>query len=182
MHQNRVYSVFRGDGVMMKVSRQAVILELISSVDVASQEQLRELLRARGIDTTQATLSRDIRDLGLVKAAADGAYRLASRRPGGPAPEAAARRAIDEYLRSFEQVEQLLVLKTDPGQAQALAIALDRSGLPDVVGTIAGDDTILVICRSASHASTFAARLGSTAAGAHPPVQLARVSIGLPTA
>jgi len=167
---------------MMKVNRQTVILELIASRDVTSQEQLRELLRARGIETTQATLSRDIRDLGLVKAAADGAYRLASRRSAGPDPAAAAKRAIDEYLRSFEQVEQLLVLKTDPGQAQALAIALDRSGLPDVVGTIAGDDTILVICRSASHAAGFAAQLRTAAVGALAPVQVARVSIGLPSA
>ena len=166
---------------MMKVSRQSAILELIASVDVTSQEQLRELLRARGIEATQATLSRDIRDLGLVKAAADGAYRLTSRRSTVSDPEAAARRAIDEYLRSFEQVEQLLVLKTDPGQAQALAIALDRSGLPDVVGTIAGDDTILVICRSAAHASTFAAGLRGEAAGTARPVQVSRVSIGLPT-
>ncbi len=65
----------------------------------------------------------------------------------------------------FEQVEQLLVLKTDPGQAQALAIALDRSGLPDVVGTIAGDDTILVICRSAAHAAAFADRLTGSRPG-----------------
>src|SRR3954469_23798936 len=164
---------------MMKGSRQSVILELVASLDVTSQEQLRELLRARGIETTQATLSRDVRDLGLVKAAADGAYRLASRRSAGTDPEAAAKRAIDEYLRSFEQVEQLLVLKTDPGQAQALAIALDRSGLPDVVGTIAGDDTILVICRSASHASAFAARLRGQAP-TPLPVRVDRVSMGLP--
>jgi transcriptional regulator of arginine metabolism len=144
----------------MKASRQAVILELIAERDVTSQEQLRSLLKSRGIETTQATLSRDIRDLGLVKAAADGAYRLSQGRPAEPHREGAVRRAIDEYLRSFEQVEQLLVLKTDPGQAQALAIALDRSSLPDVVGTIAGDDTILVICRSASHASAFGERLG----------------------
>jgi transcriptional regulator of arginine metabolism len=146
----------------MKASRQAVILELIAGSDVTSQEQLRALLKARGIETTQATLSRDIRDLGLVKAAADGAYRLSLRRPPEAEREGAVRRAIDEYLRSFEQVEQLLVLKTDPGQAQALAIALDRSGLPDVVGTIAGDDTILVICRSAAHAGAFAERLAGT--------------------
>ena len=100
----------------MKGSRQSVILELVASVDVTSQEQLRELLRARAIEATQATLSRDIRDLGLVKAAADGAYRLPARRATGPDPAAAAKRAIEEYLRGFEQVEQLLVLKTDPGR------------------------------------------------------------------
>ena len=146
----------------MKARRQAVILDVITERDVTSQEQLRALLKGRGIDTTQATLSRDIRDLGLVKAAADGAYRVSVARPPGADRDGAVRRALDEYLRSFEQVEQLMVLKTDPGQAQALAIALDRSGLADVVGTIAGDDTILVICRSAAHASAFGERLAGS--------------------
>jgi transcriptional regulator of arginine metabolism len=146
----------------MKASRQALILELIASVDVTSQEQLRELLRARGLEATQATLSRDIRDLGLVKAAADGAYRVSAPRVVAVDPETRIKRAIDEYLRTFDQVEQLLVLKTDPGQAQALAVAIDRSGVPEVVGTIAGDDTILVICRSAAHASSFASRLSGS--------------------
>jgi transcriptional regulator of arginine metabolism len=139
----------------MKASRQAAIVDLIAERDVTSQEQLRELLKARGIETTPATLSREFRDLGLVKSAAVGAYRLSRARPAEVDPAAAVRRAVEEYLRSFEQVEQLLVLKTDPGQAQALAIVLDRSGLSDVVGTIAGDDTILVICRSTTHATAF---------------------------
>jgi transcriptional regulator of arginine metabolism len=69
------------------------------------------------------------------------------------------RRAVPEYLRRQERVDQLVVLKTDPGQAQSLAVALDRSRLPEIVGTIAGDDTILVICRSAAEAESFAARL-----------------------
>lgn len=149
----------------MKARRQTAILDLIAERDVTSQEQLRELLKSRGFGATQATLSRDIRDLGLVKSAADGAYRLSPVRPAELDPEGAVRRAIDEYLRAFEQVEQLLVLKTNPGQAQALAIVLDRSGLPDVVGTIAGDDTILVICRSAAHAAAFADRLTGSRPG-----------------
>jgi transcriptional regulator of arginine metabolism len=145
----------------MKSRRQAAILELVSQQEVTSQEQLRALLRGRGIETTQATLSRDIRDLGLFKAAADGAYRLgAPPRTSATELEGTVRRAVGEYLRTFEQVQQLMVLKTEAGQAQALAIVLDRSGLPDVVGTIAGDDTILVICRSVDHASAFAERLG----------------------
>ena len=139
----------------MKASRQSAILDLIAQRDITSQEQLRELLKAHGIETTQATLSRDIRDLGLVKSAADGAYRLSRARPAEVDPAGALRRAVEEYLRTFERVEQLVVLKTDPGQAQALAVELDRSGLPDVAGTIAGDDTILVICRSAAHATSF---------------------------
>ena len=146
----------------MKSSRQGVILELIGQQDVTSQEQLRALLRERGIETTQATLSRDIRDLRLVKSAAEGAYRRDVPRPHASVDsEGRVRRAVEEYLRSFERVDQLMVLKTDPGQAQALAIALDRSGLPEVVGTIGGDDTILVICRSAAHATAFAGRLGT---------------------
>ena len=85
-------------------------------------------------------------------------------------PDAAVRRAIEEYLRSYDAVEQLLVLKTDPGQAQALAITLDRSGPPEVVGTIAGDDTILVICRSSAQAAAFATRLDALRRPASPPV------------
>jgi transcriptional regulator of arginine metabolism len=145
--------------MQMKARRQPVILELVEREAITSQEQLREQLRARGIETTQATLSRDIRELGLVKRAADGAYRRAA--PESPAgdPEVTLRRAVEEYLRSLELVDQLLVLKTDPGQAQPLAIAIDRARLPGIAGTIGGDDTILVVCRSANDASTFMRRL-----------------------
>ena len=138
-----------------------MILDLVDREAISSQEQLRSRLRERGIEATQATLSRDIRDLGLIKRAVDGAYR----RPGFADMEAGAangngvRRAVEEYLRSHETVDQLLVMKTDPGQAQALAIAVDRARLPEIVGTIAGDDTILVICRSSAHAAALAKRL-----------------------
>jgi transcriptional regulator of arginine metabolism len=144
----------------MKALRQAAILELVEQEAITSQEQLRERLRRRGIEATQATLSRDIRDLRLVKRAADGAYRrgVASE---APEPDGAAglRRAVEEYLRRHETVEQLIVLKTDTGQAQPLAVAIDRARLPEIVGTIAGDDTILVICRSAAQAMALAQRL-----------------------
>ena len=140
--------------MVMKARRKAVVVELVEREAITSQEQLRERLRERGIEATQATLSRDIRDLGLVKRAADGAYR----RPGGREPwpadgEGALRRAVDEYLRTLEAVEQMVVLKTDPGQAQPLAVAIDRARLAEIAGTIAGDDTILVICRTATDAA-----------------------------
>jgi transcriptional regulator of arginine metabolism len=144
----------------MKSHRQAAILEIIEREAVTSQEQLRERLRARGVEATQATISRDVRDLGLIKRPADGAYR-----PGGPAvaPEidaaAGLRTAVDDYLRRHEVVEQLIVLRTDAGQAQPLAVAIDRAGVAEIVGTIAGDDTILVICRSAADAATLSSRL-----------------------
>ena len=145
----------------MKSYRQQLVSELVEQEAISSQEQLRERLRGRGIEVTQATLSRDIRDLGLVKRAGDGAYR----RPGaegstrGPGSEVALRRAVAEFLRRIEAVHQLVVLKTDPGQAQTLAIALDRAHMPDVVGTIGGDDTILVIFRGDRDAREFTERL-----------------------
>lgn len=145
----------------MKAFRKAAVLDVIDHEPIHSQEALRRTLKGRGFDVTQATLSRDIKELGLVKRASDGAYQ----RPGVPessryeAAEQALRRAVGEYLRSLTVVEQLIVLRTDPGQAQLLAIAIDRAALPDVAGTIAGDDTILVIGRSAKRAASVATRL-----------------------
>jgi transcriptional regulator of arginine metabolism len=147
----------------MKSHRQSLILEMVDGEAITSQEQLRERLRALGVETTQATLSRDIRDLGLVKRAADGAYRrpeTAHASRGGD-PGAGLKHAVAEYLRSGEAVDQLLVLKTDSGMAQPLAVAIDRARLNEIVGTIGGDDTILVICRSAADAAALDKKLGA---------------------
>jgi transcriptional regulator of arginine metabolism len=144
----------------MKALRQGAILEIVDREAITSQEQLRERLRGRGIEATQATLSRDIRDLGLIKRAADGAYRRSGAEPRPSSdPQAEFRTAVDDYLRRYDVVEQLIVLKTDTGQAQPLAVAIDRAGLAEIVGTIAGDDTILVICRSAPDAAGLSKRL-----------------------
>jgi transcriptional regulator of arginine metabolism len=132
----------------MKAFRQAQILELVEREDVHSQEDLRERLKKRGIATTQATVSRDIQEIGLVKRAADGAYARASQAAGPvAAPSDSLRRQISVLLRGAERVDQMLVLRTDPGQAQALGVAIDRARMKEVAGTVAGDDTILVICR-----------------------------------
>lgn len=144
----------------MKARRQAVILELVDLEALNSQEQLRRRLRQRGFDATQATISRDIADLGLVKRAGDGAYQ----RPGMEAtsPELARttlERAAAGFLRRVERVQQLVVLRTGRGQAQALAEALDRAQLTETVGTIAGDDTILVIARDSRRAAALVKRL-----------------------
>jgi transcriptional regulator of arginine metabolism len=137
-----------------------MILEIIDREAITSQEQLRERLRNLGIEATQATLSRDVRDLALIKRPADGAYRRAGAGLDPPAdPGAVLRTAVDDYLRRHEAVDQLIVLKTDTGQAQPLAVAIDRAGLSEIVGTIAGDDTILVICRSAPDAAVLSRRL-----------------------
>jgi transcriptional regulator of arginine metabolism len=144
----------------MKARRQAAILELIDSEPFHSQELLRRRLRHQGFDATQATISRDIRDLGLVKRSGDGAYQ----RPGAEThdPETALtalERAAAEFLRKVERVQQLVVIRTGVGQAQPLAIALDRAQLPESVGTIAGDDTILVIARGPRGAAALVKRL-----------------------
>lgn len=149
----------------MKSYRQSLVLELIDREPVSSQEQLRERLRERGIEVTQATLSRDIRDLGLVKRAGDGAYRRAAPGEAPVDPRLVLRRAVADFLRRIEPVQQLVVMRTDPGQAQPLAVALDRAQRADVVGTIGGDDTILVICRSDADAKRFTAEIEEWARG-----------------
>ena len=134
----------------MKHYRQSAILDLVSREAICSQDNLRHRLRARGFHATQATISRDTKELRLVKRATDGAYHKPGVPPGGDGgAEATVRRAVLEYLRRLDQVQQLIVLRTDPGQAQPLALAIDRAALPEVVGTVAGDDTILVITRHA---------------------------------
>jgi transcriptional regulator of arginine metabolism len=134
----------------MKRYRQSAILDLVSNDAICSQDALGRQLRARGFHATQATISRDIKELQLLKRASDGAYERPGAVDGGRGlADVALRRAIVEYLRRVDLVQQLLVLRTDPGQAQPLALAIDRAELPEVVGTVAGDDTILVITRHA---------------------------------
>jgi transcriptional regulator of arginine metabolism len=145
----------------MKAYRQSLVLELVDGEPVYSQEQLREQLKARGIDVTQATLSRDIRDLGLVKAAADGAYKRPQVGEAVVPADAGAvlKRVVAASLRKFEAVQQLVVLRTESAQAQPLAEAIDRARLPEVAGTISGDNTILVICRAEKDAQVFTRQL-----------------------
>jgi transcriptional regulator of arginine metabolism len=144
----------------MKPRRLAAIMDVVEHEPVRSQEQLRQRLAARGFVVTQATLSRDIKELNLVKRSSDGAYQAAgSDGAAAPSSMATLRRALAEYLAGAEPVQQLIVLRTGPGQAQPLSLAIDRARLPEVVGTIAGDDTILVVCRDARHAQAVARKL-----------------------
>ena len=145
---------------MTKTRRQTLILELVDHEQITSQDTLQRLLKTRGVAATQATISRDLKDLGLVKRAGDGAYG----RPGQDAasPEttmANLQRVAVRSLSRAARVEQLVVLRTPPGEAQHLALAIDRADLPEVVGTIAGDDTVLVITAGARRAVAFLALL-----------------------
>ena len=143
----------------MKARRQAVILELVDREALPSQERLRRRLHQRGFDATQATISRDIKELGLVKRAGDGAYqRSGAETPNPETALTALQRAVAGFLRSVERVQQLVIVRTGRGQAQALAEAIDRAQLPEEVGSIAGDDTILVIARGARGAAALVKR------------------------
>jgi transcriptional regulator of arginine metabolism len=151
----------------MKARRLTAIRELVEREAVHSQEELRQYLAARGFDVTQATLSRDIKELGLVKRASDGAYQPAGAEGATPAAAIVTlSRALGEFLLSVEGSQQLLVIKTGPGQAQLLGLAIDRARMPDVLGTIAGDDTILVICRDARCAQVARKTLEDMGSGA----------------
>jgi transcriptional regulator of arginine metabolism len=144
----------------MKARRQALILELVDRESLHSQEQLRKRLRQRGVEATQATISRDIKELGLVKSPGDGAYQPPGAEAGSSETSLSAlERTAAEFLRRVERVQQLVVIRTGAGHAQPLAAALDRAQLPEAVGTIAGDDTILVIARGSRAASALVRQL-----------------------
>jgi transcriptional regulator of arginine metabolism len=145
----------------MKAQRQSAILDAVERAEVRSQEQLRQLLSTRGFDVTQATLSRDIKELGLLKRSSDGAYQPsgAESRPSPASAVDALGRALSEYLLDIEPVQQLIVLKTGAGQAQLLALAIDKARLPEVAGTLAGDDTILIIAREPKSAQAVVKQL-----------------------
>ena len=144
----------------MKARRQAAILDLVDRDALHSQEQLRQRLHRRGFDATQATISRDIKELGLVKRSGDGAYQRLGAADASPAAALVAlEHAASAFLQRVEQVQQLVVIRTGVGQAQPLAIAIDRAQLSEAVGSIGGDDTILVIARDARRAASLTRRL-----------------------
>lgn len=138
---------------MTKSYRQGQILKLIRSRNVSTQEDLAVALKEVGVDATQVTLSRDIREMGLVKAA-DG-YRAL---PSQQRPEDLSAVAA-EFLRDVRIAQNQIVLRTAPGHASSLAVALDNSNWDEVVGTLAGDDTVLVVCPDASVAEIVRVRL-----------------------
>jgi transcriptional regulator of arginine metabolism len=138
---------------MTKSYRQGQILKLIRSRNISTQEDLAAALKEVGVDATQVTLSRDIREMGLVKAG-DGYRALpAQQRPEDLSAVAA------EFLRDVRMAQNQIVLRTAPGHASSLAVALDSANWAEVVGTLAGDDTVLVICPDASVAEIVRIRL-----------------------
>lgn len=142
-----------------KPERQGAILQLISAHDVASQEELRKLLENRGVSVTQATLSRDLRELGVVRVPGEHGARYA--RPETMAGEAipSLETLLPQLFSSVDGVGELIVLHTLASGAQPVSEAIDAAGWREVLGTVAGENTILVICRSAEARQEVTARL-----------------------
>jgi transcriptional regulator of arginine metabolism len=139
---------------MNKNYRQSQILKLIRASRLHTQEDLAKALRGIGVPATQVTLSRDIRELGLVKTA-DG-YTQGVPEAASSGPEVAA--LVAEFVEDIRIAQNLLVLRTPPGHANVVAVALDRADWPEITGTVAGDDTILVIAPDARVAEQLRAR------------------------
>ena len=135
---------------MQKKERHAAIVDLVRSRTVASQEELRALLKAQGWEVTQSTLSRDLRELRLARLPTAEGARYAFPDALSEDHRAALEDLLPQFFASCDGVAELLVLKTIPGGAQPIAEAIDAEGFSDVVGTIGGENTILVICRSAT--------------------------------
>jgi transcriptional regulator of arginine metabolism len=143
----------------VKPQRHAVILELVRERRVPSQEVLREMLGERGIDVAQATLSRDIRELGLVKVPEENGGSVYTLPADVTDPTPTLSRLLPSLYLGADGVGNLLVVKTMVGGAQPIAVGIDWEEWPEVVGTIAGDDTILVILRDAGHRQKVISRL-----------------------
>ena len=131
-----------------KTKRPQAILELVARERLASQGEIRERLAYLGIDATQSTISRDLEELGLARVHdADGTRYVSPDGSGSYGPMALLRHLLDEFALSFVRTDTGIVVRTSPGAAAALAEGIDRATLPQVAGTIAGDNTILVLGR-----------------------------------
>lgn len=141
-----------------KLQRQSTLLDILREERIPSQEVLRERLGARGMDVAQATLSRDLRELGVIKLPdEEGSYYTVPADVTDPTPTLT--RLLPALYLGAEGVGNLLVIKTLIGGAQPIAVAIDWEEWPEVLGTIAGDDTILLILRNTSHLRAVIARL-----------------------
>ena len=145
----------------LKERRQRAIADLIRGTALSSQEELAQRLGSLGFAVTQATISRDLDQMGAVKVRREGrtSYALPEAVRNGTSPRLAA--VFREWVRSVEPAGTMVVIRTPPGSAHLIGVALDNSDLAEIAGTICGDDTIFVACRSNVEAGALAAKLGS---------------------
>lgn len=133
----------------MKAERQRKILEIIRREPVETQEDLAAALKRTGFSVTQATVSRDIKEMGLIKvpgASATFRYAFTGELPSRSGEER-LRRLFRDAVVAIDSSENLVVVKTNPGEAQGVASAIDNAGLPEIIGTVGGDDTILIVVK-----------------------------------
>lgn len=145
-----------------KVQRQQTIARIIAEYDVTSQPMLLDLLEKEGIEATQATVSRDLEDLGAVKVRVrkgETAYAIPDFAPDRIAPQDQLRRVLSEWVAEVEYSDPMVVVRTPPGCAHVVASALDRSRLKGIIGTVAGDDTLLCVADAKFGAKRLAASL-----------------------
>ncbi len=141
----------------MKLQRQAAIIQLINDNEIKTQDELSEMLRAAGFSATQATISRDIKELRLIKVTShDGSAKYASPdKNNAKSYFTRLKNVFKESVIKIDQAQNLVVLKTITGMANAAAAAMDAMEIDKVVGTIAGDDTILIILKDSNDAAVF---------------------------
>ncbi len=164
-----------GSQKMGRTQRQHVVTRILAAHRVTSQEQLVELLAAEGVSSTQATVSRDLVDLGAIKVrAGDGesAYAIPEQPHAQRAPDDHLRRIFGDWVVEVNVTETIIVLRTPPGSAHVVGSALDRADLPEVAGTVSGDDTLFVVVADVDRpvtgpAAALAERLRDLA-GLHP--------------
>ena len=147
---------------LAKLQRQRRVARILETHAVTSQAQLVELLAGEGVVATQATISRDLVDLGAVKvrvAGGETVYAVPEQPEARVAPEDHLRRVLGEWVVEVGHSLNLVVLRTPPGSAHVVGSALDRSGMADVVGTVAGDDTVLVVATERAGGSKLARRI-----------------------
>lgn len=151
---------------MGKPQRQHRIARLLEEQAISSQGQIVEMLASEGVLATQATVSRDLEDLGAVKVRIPGgamAYAVPEHSKDAASPEDHLRRVMGEFVVDVAHSANLVVLRTTPGSAHVIGSALDRAGYPDVLGTVAGDDTLILVCGETAGGAAVAARLAALA-------------------
>jgi transcriptional regulator of arginine metabolism len=151
---------------LTKAQRQHKVAQLIEDHDVTSQAELVRLLAEQGVEATQVTVSRDLEELGALKVRRPGGvlvYALADGSGERPAAEAHLRRVLSEWAAEIKSSANLVVVRTPPGCAHVVASALDRARISQVAGTVAGDDTVLVVASEGTKGSALARRLAAMA-------------------
>jgi transcriptional regulator of arginine metabolism len=146
-----------------KTQRQHRVSQILAKETVTSQAELVLLLRDQGVDATQVTVSRDLEELGAVKVRKGGGllvYALPEGVQDRPTPDVHLRRVLGEWVADVTSSSNLVIVRTPPGCAHVVASALDRAGLPEIAGTVAGDDTVLVIAAERVKGAVLARKLG----------------------